>query len=309
MPNPDTFTVEGLPGEPLDVPYAEVRGAHTGPHLTVVAGVHGTEYTSIAAARELARTLDPATLAGRITVVPVMNLPAFWARSPFVVPSDGKNLNRCFPGDPDGSDTDVLAHQLFQRFITGTDYLLDLHAGDLPEALEPFTIYDESPVEQAARGLAVAYGLGHIVRQSASGRTVGGSTSAAAADLGVPAIIAEAGQNGLLERSAVELHLTGLANVLGHLGMIEHEAPASPAPEEHQGWAWLRTPVRGWWEPAVSTGQHVAAGERLGVVGDLLGGPQHEVVAPVAGTPLFVTSSPAVVEDGLLLGLAKAADS
>lgn len=308
MPNPDTFTVEGLPAGSLDLPYVDVRGERTGPHLTVVAGVHGTEYTSIAAVREFVRALDPATLTGRVTAVPVMNLPAFWARSPFVVPVDGKNLNRYFPGDLGGTYTDVLAYQLFQRFVTDTDYLLDLHAGDIPEALEPFTIYDESPVEEAARGLAVAYGLRHIVRQSASGRTVGGSTSAAAADIGVPAIIAEAGQNGLVESSAVETHLAGLANVLGHLGMIEHDAPASSEPEEHQEWAWLRTPVRGWWEPAISTGQQVAAGDTLGVVSDLLGGPQHEVVAPVAGTPLFLTSSPAVLEDGLLMGLAKAAE-
>lgn len=306
MPNPDIFAVEGLPGESLDVPYIDVRGKHDGPHLTVVAGAHGAEYTSIAAVREFAKALDPATLTGRVTAVPVMNLPAFWARSPFVVPVDGKNLNRCFPGDPDGSYTDVLAHQLFQRFIAGTDYLLDLHAGDIPEALEPFTIYDESPVAEEARGLAVAYGVGHVVRQSASGRTVGGSTSAAAADIGVPAIIAEAGQNGVLDRSAIELHLAGLANVLVHLHMTERDASPSPAPAEHPGWAWLRTPVRGWWEPAVRTGQHVAAGEFLGVVSELLGGIQHEVVAPVAGVPLFLTSSPAVVEDGLLMGLAKA---
>lgn len=305
MPTPDTFTVEGLPDDAtLDVPYVDVRGERDGPHLTVVAGVHGTEYTSIAAVREFAQALDPASLAGRVTAVPLMNPPAFWARSPFVVPVDGENLNRHFPGDLGGGYTDVLAYRLFHRFVTGTDYLLDLHAGDIPEALEPFTIYDESPVEEAARGLAVAYGLGHIVRQPASARTVGGSTHAAAADAGIPAIIAEAGQNGILDRSAVESHLAGLANVLAHLGMTAGEVPAS-SPQEHPGWAWLRTPVGGWWEPAVTTGQHVEAGERLGVVSDLLGGPRHEVVAPVAGVPLFLTSSPAVVEDGLLMGLAK----
>ncbi|HEY3685315.1 MAG TPA: succinylglutamate desuccinylase/aspartoacylase family protein [Streptosporangiaceae bacterium] len=307
MPETRTFTIDTLPGAaPLDVPYAEVRGERDGPRLTVVAGVHGTEYTSIAAVREFVQALDPAALAGSVTAVPVMNPPAFWARSPFVVPVDGKNLNRSFPGDPGGGYTDVLAHRLFQRFATGTDYLLDLHAGDLPEALEPFTIYDESPVEEAARGLAAAYGLGHVVRQAAAGRTVGGSTSAAAADAGIPAIIAEAGQNGVLDRASVELHRAGLANVLAHLGMTGGTVPAA-SPEEHPGWEWLRTPVDGWWEPAVATGERVAAGDRLGVVSGLLGGVAHEVVAPVAGVPLFLTSSPAVVEDGLLLGLARQA--
>lgn len=305
MPTPRTFTIDGLPGGvDLEVPYVEIRGERDGPHLTVVAGVHGTEYTSIAAVREFAQTLDPATLAGSVTAVPVMNLTAFWARSPFVVPVDDRNLNRSFPGDPDGGHTDVLAHRLFQRFIAGADYLLDLHAGDLPEALEPFTIYDESPVEGAARDLAACYGLGHIVRQAANGRTVGGSTSAAAADAGIPAIIAEAGQNGILDRPSVELHRTGLANVLAHLGMTDGTVAAA-RPEDHPGWEWLRTPVDGWWEPVVATGDRVAAGDRLGTVSGLLGDVIHEVVAPVAGVPLFLTSSPAVVQDGLLLGLAR----
>lgn len=300
-----TLTIDALPGEPLEVPYAEIRGERDGPHLTVVAGVHGTEYTSIAAVRELVATLDPRTLTGRVTAVPLLNLPAFWARSPFVVPVDGENLNRCFPGDPDGGYTQALAHHLFTTFVSGTDYLLDLHAGDLPEALEPFTIYDESPVEHAAHGLALAYGVGHVVRQSSANRTVGGSSCAAAADAGIPAIIAEAGQCGILDRAAVEIHLAGLANVLGHLGMTDHTPSGVREPEEHPGWAWLRTPDAGWWEPAVGVGDQVEEGALLGVVSDVLGDGRHEVVAPVAGVPLFVTSSPAVVADGLLLGLAK----
>ena len=83
-----------------EIPNVDVRGAQDGPYLTVLAGVHGTEYTLIATVREFAAGLDPDRLAGRVTAVPLVNPEAFWARSPFVVPGDGKNLNRCFPGDP-----------------------------------------------------------------------------------------------------------------------------------------------------------------------------------------------------------------
>ena len=87
----------------LSIPYVNVIGeAGDGPHLTVIAGVHGTEYASIAAGRELLAELQPADLSGTVTVAPVINLPAFWARTPFVVPFDGKNLNRSFPGDARG---------------------------------------------------------------------------------------------------------------------------------------------------------------------------------------------------------------
>ena len=166
-----------LPGGGLQIPYVDVRGAADGPHLTVIAGVHGTEYTSIAAVREFARSLDPAAVSGRVTAVPLVNLPAFWARSPFVVPDDGKNLNRCFPGDPSGTYAEALADAVFTRLVAGSDALLDLHAGDLPEALEPFAMYEESPVQDAARDLALAYGVGHVVRQTREVRTVAGSSS------------------------------------------------------------------------------------------------------------------------------------
>jgi len=113
--------------------------------------------------------------AHRAALAPLINLPAFWARTPFVVPLDGKNLNRSFPGDADGTAAERIAAAVTDRLIKGSDYVIDLHAGDLPEALEPFVFYDASPVEERARELALAYGLGHMVRQSSDGRTVTGS--------------------------------------------------------------------------------------------------------------------------------------
>jgi predicted deacylase len=297
-----------LPGGPVTIPYVRSTGTRPGPHLTVIAGIHGTEYTSIAAAREFARGLGAGPIAGTITVVPIVNVPAFWARSPFVVPIDGNNLNRSFPGDAQGTAAQMLAYQVTENFIKGSDYLLDLHAGDLPEALEPFALYDESTVQERSRQLALAYGLGHVVRQASSGRTVGGSTSAIAADLGIPSITAESGQQGVLDRPSVERHLAGLANVLRLLGIVE--GPVTEfSPLEHDGWLWLRTEKAGWWQPAVEVGAQVGAGELLGTVSGLLGEDEVEIRAPKSGVPLFITSSPAVLDDGLLMGLAMSGDS
>jgi uncharacterized protein len=289
----------------LSIPYVDVVGeAGDGPHLTVIAGVHGTEYTSIAAARELLAELRPADLSGTVTVAPVINLPAFWARTPFVVPLDGKNLNRSFPGDPAGTAAERIAAAVTETLINGSDYLIDLHAGDLPEALEPFVFYDASPVEREARELALAYGLGHMVRQSSDSRTVSGSTSAAAADLGIPSFTAESGECGILARDAVDRHLRGLRNVLRKLRLLPGEAVVFDRPVEHDGWLWMTTPDAGWWQPAVETGASVAAGDLLGTVAPVIGGPPALIIAPAAGVPLFITSSPAVGADGLLLGLA-----
>ena len=301
-----TLTLSDLPGDPVEVPYARARGtAGDGPHLTVVAGVHGGEYTGMAALLRLIGSLDTTQLRGTLTVVPVLNQPAFWARSPFVVPADGENLNRAFPGDPAGGYTQALAAGLFDAFVRPADVLLDLHAGDIPEALEPFCLYEESPVEDRARELALAYGTGHVVRQSRAVRTVGGSTSAAAADLGIPAVIAEIGANGICDPASVAAHLQGVHNVLAALGMLPADVavPVAP-PVEHDGWAWLRTPVRGFWQPSVAVGADVRAGDDLGVLLGPWGEELHRVTAPADGCPLFLTSSPAVQADGLLLGLA-----
>ena len=148
---------------------------------------------------------------------------------PVRVPDDGKNLNRCFPGDPDGTLADRLAYAAFTQLISGSDALIDVHAGDMVEALEPFALYDAGPAEDRARELAIAYGLGYVIRQAPGpGRAVGGSTSAAAAEAGIPAIIAEAGGCGLVERAAVEAHVRGLNGVLTALGMAD--PPPAPAP-------------------------------------------------------------------------------
>ncbi|GII55959.1 hypothetical protein Pth03_43480 [Planotetraspora thailandica] len=294
-----------IPDLELEIPYFEIQGRGDGPRLTVLSGVHGAEYASIAAVREFVRDLDTAAVSGRIVVVPVVNVPGFWARTPFVVPADGKNLNRSFPGDPHGTFTEVLAHHVFSTFIVGSDYLVDMHAGDVPESLEPFTIYEESPVEAASLDLAVAYGAGHIVRQAAVERTVAGSTCAAAADAGIPAIIAESGQNGLLDRAAIDRHLAGLTNIARSIGVLDGEPWPARDARRHEGWHWLRTDRAGWWQPAVTVGEHVPAGGLLGTVSDVWGEVFAEVRAPEAGTPLFLTSSPAVSADGLLLGLAR----
>jgi predicted deacylase len=301
-----TFSTLTIPlTDGFEVPYIDVRGRRDGPQLTVLAGVHGAEYASIAAAREFVATLDRGAVRGRIVVVPVVNVPGFWARSPFVVPLDGLNLNRQFPGDPAGSAAQVLAHTVFSALVVGSDFLVDLHAGDIPEALVPFTIFEESAVESASRELALAYGLPHCVRQPATARTVAGSTCAAAADAGIPAIVAEAGQNGLLQRPAVDLHLAGLRNLARSVGVLDGDV-LPPAPvEHHDGWHWLRTESAGWWAPAVPVGAAVAAGDVLGTVGEVWGDALTEVVSPDAGTVLFLTTSPAVSADGLLLGLAR----
>jgi uncharacterized protein len=288
----------------LELPCLVAEGAAEGRLLSLIAGIHGCEYSSIAAVMRFMATLDTSKLRGTVTAVPLVNRSSYDARSAFVTPEDGKNLNRCFPGSYDGTYSDALARAIFDELVVGSDVLVDLHGGDQVEALEPFSLYDESPVEERARALAIAFGLPYVVRAPASGAPVAGTTSGAAAAAGVPAIIAEAGGCGLLEESAVRLHLEGLNNVLRHLGMLPGEPvpPRSPVRTVDR-FVWLRCRTAGWWEPSVQAGDEVVAGAPLGVVRDLYGTVLEEVSAPENGVVLFLTVSPSVQAHGLLLGL------
>ena len=229
---------------------------------------------------------------------------SFRARTPFVVPEDGKNLNRCFPGSRDGTFADALAWHVFHELIAPSDVLVDLHGGDMVEALEPFAIYDESRVEEQARALAIAFDLPYVVRSAPTEAPASGMTSSAAASVDIPAVIAEVGGCGLLEESAVQMHLDGLANALRHLGMLQGGVAPPRADMRSVGrFVWLRTHEAGWWEARVRSGDEVLAGECLGVVRDLFGDVVEEIVATEDGVVLFLTTSPAVQADGLLLGL------
>jgi len=291
----------------LDVPALDITGTADGPLLTLIAGVHGCEYASMAGLRKWANGLAGRALSGRIQAIPVLNLPSFRARTPFVVPDDGKNLNRCFPGDPAGTLADRIAYDTFTKIITGSDALIDMHTGDMVEALQPFALYDAGTAEARAREMATAYGLGYVIRQEPGpDRAVGGTTSAAAAEIGIPAIIAEAGGCGLVERKAVEAHVRGLDRVLALLGMSEDGPQEEPATTVYlKRFLWLRCRDEGWWEPTAWVGDAVTEGQVIGTVSSLDGTQTLETItAPADGVLMFITSSPAVAADGLLLGLA-----
>jgi uncharacterized protein len=290
----------------LDVPLFEATGSEDGPLLTVISGVHGCEYASMDGVRRWTRSLEARDLRGRVRAVPVLNLPAFRGRTPFVVPDDGKNLNRCFPGNPDGTLADRLAYAAFTQLITGSDAYIDAHCGDMVEALEPFALYEAGPAEARAREMATAYGLPYVIRQEPGpDRAVGGTSTSAAAEIGVPGITAESGECGLVQEEAVARHVRGLDGVLALLGIADRPQPAAePSPTYLTRFLWMRGKQGGWWAPTVRTGEQVAEGQVIGTISTLDGSQVLETItAPAASVPIFITSSPAVADDGLLLGL------
>jgi uncharacterized protein len=303
-----------LPGAALSQdeprPVITVSGAKSGPVLFVNAGVHGAEYAAIEAVIRLGKTLDPQAISGTVILMPVLNLPAFRSRTPFVCPIDNVNPNRVFPGDPNGTYSEQMTHSLINEFVVHADAYIDLHGGDIPEALVPFCICssDNTAVHSNSKDLALAFGLPYVLTVTKPVQPAKGLSSyAAAAEKGIPAILAEAGGVGLMQEDAVELLVNGVNRVMAHLLMIREERmqPSSPTPEPLvlTAFEWLYSQNTGIWYPIVAAGDLVNEGQTVGTVGDLFGDICETVLAPVSGRVLFLTVNPSVQENGLLMGL------
>jgi predicted deacylase len=287
----------------LDVPVAIVHGSRPGPRVAVTAGIHGAEYVSIAALREVVLDLDPATVSGSLVSVLTANPAAFAARSIYVNPLDGLNLNRQFPGDATGSPTQRLAHWLTTEVIAGSDVYVDMHCGDMNEALVSFTGIEQTgnaAVDTRSRELAEAYGLRYLLIGANPGMT-----TAAAAGLGIPAVLGEVGGQGLWPREDVALHAAGFRRVLKAAGLID-AAPAAPAhhtevlPTE----AWMRASTTGYWHPGVAVGDRVSDGTVVGEVQDAFGTVLERPAATMDGVVIFLVSSLAMNAGDPLLALA-----
>ncbi|HET8568561.1 MAG TPA: M14 family metallopeptidase [Candidatus Limnocylindria bacterium] len=286
-------------------PYFSLTGGSDGPTVLVTAGIHAAEYTGIEAAIRLGRTLDPAAVRGRVVVIPLLNRPGFYERSVYVNPEDNDNLNRLFPGRPDGTWGERFAHHLLEGVIAGCDHAIDLHAGDMVEDLVPFVVYrdtGDAALDERIRAMAFAYGAPWAVKSAPTGERPG-SLYAVAALRGVAAMLAESGGRGLLLEEDVARHVRGVTNILRTIGALSGEPERVRPPTVVESFDWVRSAHEGIFHPDVRVGDRVTRGQRIGEMVDLLGERLAEVTAPAGGVVLFIVTSPAIKKDGLLLAI------
>jgi predicted deacylase len=281
------------------IPITIVHGARPGPVLALVAGIHGSEYAPIIAMQRILPLVDARELRGTLLIVHAANLPAFFGRTIYTGPIDGKNLNRSFPGRPDGTVTERQAHVITREILRRADYVVDIHAGDGNEALRPYTGYyarhGTPEVIARSREMAVAFGLEHIVLFPGTYTAEEAIyTGAAAVTLGKPALDIEAGQLAEAAPEAVDAITRGSLSLMRHLRMLDGAASPAENPVFIEQRASVKSLHDGIFYPAVAVGEYVTRGARIGHVTDLFGRRLQEVHAPEAGIVLVIIGTPPV---------------
>lgn len=283
---------------PVQLPVAIINGATEGPVLCLTAGVHATEYASIDAVMRFINALDPKDLKGAVIAVPIVNLHMFAARSPFVSPIDGVNLNKIAPGG-DGSISELLARSLFDEVIVRAQYHIDLHAGDFGEMLLAFAGYSltgNAGLDREGEALARVF-TPRVFCLAPLGTTLPpspGFVANAATRKGVVSILAEAGGNGTMEQDDVCVHLNGILNVLRYLKMIEGE-PVIRGPQLlATDWHGTRATRSGLLRLKVSVGDEVSEGQEVAEICDVFGRTVEIVRAAKSGLAMLVWAHKAV---------------
>lgn len=255
----------------LPMPVASVRNGD-GPCVLLMAGNHGDEYEGQVALAGLARTLEPRAMHGQIIVVPMSNYPAARAGRR-TSPIDEGNLNRSFPGDADGTVTQMIAHLLESELMARADLVVDLHSGGSSLLYLPATqvmLRPDGSLDPRERELADAYGAPH--NHVLHAETEGSYSSAAAARQGALYVASEFAGAGTVTPQALAICRDGLARMLHAFGVLE-ALPAGIGPgarprylEVKDAEHFVYASEDGVHEPLVELGDEVRTGDAAGAI-------------------------------------------
>lgn len=284
------------------VPVTVFNGVADGPVLAVTMGVHGFEFPSILAGQKLLERINARDLRGTIILVRVAHVEAFENRVPYVNPHDRKNLNRVFPGRPDGTQSERIAWVLTTEVIRHSDLHVDVHSGDGAELLEPFIgIYGGKLAEAQyakSRAVGLAFGFENVVKYSMETREQvdrGRSLNRQAVADSKPTVLVEIGENGRSDAEWVDRIVSGVENMLRTLEMTAGE-PVAPRADTRwfDGTASAMASTTGIFTPAVTRGRMVRKGELIGTVRSYTGVVLEEIVSPVDGYVMYGITGPPV---------------
>lgn len=281
-----------------------IRGRRDGPRLFVCAAIHGDEINGVEIVRRLRQCPALERLRGTLILVPVVNVYGFVRQSRYL--PDRRDLNRCFPGSDKGSLAARLANAFLEEIVAKTDFGIDLHTGavhreNLPQIRATF--------EESGQVEALAKAFGSPVILNADLRD--GSLREAAARLGVPVLVYEAGEALRFDELAIRAGARGVMGVMRELGMLGKTKRPKEARQAHPeaviatSSQWVRAPQSGILRATKPLGARVEKGEGLGWIADPLGENEIVVEASTAGVVIGKVKLPLVNEGEALYHIAR----
>lgn len=280
------------------LPGTIICGKLPGKTMLITGGVHSGEYVGIQACVELGAELQPEKTVGTIVILKVLNRPAFENRAGSLGLSDGKNLNRVFPGNPNGTEMERLAWAITKEVYPKVDYYIDLHSGDDFEALTPYDYYAgkaAQEVTEVSRKMAEQVDVPYMVRSMVSS---GGAYNYAASK-GIASILLERGGMGAWTSEEVNSDKRDVRNILSSLGMYQIRRDVrNYVPMEVTDVCYQAASEDGLWYPAAKPGDMVAEGALLGTIRDYNGKLRETCRAEYTGVVLYQTGSLQVTEGG-----------
>lgn len=282
---------------PMALPVSVIHGKRDGPTLFVSAAVHGDELTGVAICRRLLASKALTVTRGTLLIVPIVNAFGFIGHSRYL--PDRRDLNRSFPGSPKGSLAAQLAHIFLNEVVARSDYGIDLHSAAIHRSNLPQIRVDSH--DRDALSLAEAFGAPIIVHSGLRE----GSLRRAARDRDVPVVVYEAGEGLRVDEFSVSVGMKGVLRVMAHLGMIRKRSGRHVPPVLSTSSRWVRAEESGLFRPFKNIGDHVAAGDRIGVVADPYGDTESDLVASCAGIIIGRANIPAINQGDALFHIAR----
>lgn len=278
MQNLQWRSMQSLLGQHSVIPIIVVNGAHPGPTLTLTAAIHGDELNGIETIRQVMHGLDPQKLKGVVVGLPIVNLEGFWRKERYI--GDRKDLNRYFPGNPNGSYPARVADLIFTNIVEHSDIVVDLHTGSFYRENLPQLRVDLNVAEMPK--LATGFGAITALHSTAPSGSLRGASTAA----GIPAIVMELGGPLSLDTETVEVGVKSIHTFLEFVGMINKKTFwPNPQPVFYAS-QWMRAEAGGILINKVKLGASIEKGDVLAEISNPFTNAVYAVTAPMDGTIL-----------------------
>lgn len=275
-----------------------IHGRGDGPTIFVSSGVHGDEVIGVEIVRRLLRTKNLKSLRGTLIAVPIVNTFGFLNHSRYL--PDRRDLNRCFPGSPNGSLASRLAHIFMTEIVTPCSLGIDLHSAAIHRINLPQVRVSANNRET----LKLAHVFGAPVILTSALRE--GSLRQEAKKIGVDVLLYEAGEGMRFDEMSVRAGLAGIMRVLKQTGMLPIAGIAGPRASSLlcSDSKWLRAPAGGMLRMFKSEGDVVEEGDVVAAISDPFGESEVEVVTKYGGIIVGRAVMPVVYEGDALLHIA-----